>query len=173
MIEIEEKQIIQKEFKEFSDSFIDEIIDKSYGKKSSLDKPNDLDYYTNKTIRADYKMIISRLGEIENLINTKVAHKSDVTKSKTEIIQEQKKQIEETKDYIRKLLVVLNKKSTPNIFATITLVGLLTSSLFLAFSIFWGDVILSKVHFIISTLGFFLMFIMARISSKLLYERDN
>lgn len=172
MIEVEEKQKIHKEYKEFSDFFIDDLINKSLIQKSPSINQNYSESYTNKTIRADYISIISRLDEIESLINTKVAHKSDIVLSKNEIIQEQKRQLDESKDYIRKMLVVLNKKSTPNIFATITLVGLLTSSVFLAFTIIFGDIVLSKLHFIISTIGFFLMFIMARISSKILYERD-
>ena len=173
MIEVEEKRKIQKEFREFSNYFIDEIIDKPIGQKSISDKQDNVDYYDSKTIRSDYQTIISRLDVIENLINSKVAHKSDIIKSKNEILLEQKREIEESKDYIRKLLIVLNKKSTPNIFSTITLIGLLTSSIFLAYSIFIGDIILSKIHFILSTLGFLLMFIMARLSSKLLYERNT
>ena len=168
MIETKEKNRIERDFTEFSDSFVDDVIDKSYSRRTSISNYRDVDYYLDKPIRSDYITIISRLDEIEDLINTKVAHKSDIVKSKNEIIQEQKKEIEESKDYIRKLLIVLNKKSTPSIFSTLALIGLLISSLFLAYSVLFGDVVLSKVHFIISTMGFLLMFIMARLSSKLL-----
>ena len=94
-------------------------------------------------------------------------------KSKEEIILEQKKQIDESKQLIKRLLIVLNRKSTPNIFSIISLIGLLISSIFLLYSIFSNEIIFTQFHFIISTIGFLLMFIMARLSYKLLQNGNS
>jgi len=170
---VKDKKASSTEYQIFSKCFIEDISDVEIDYDSLFEKKSKESTYFNTKFQSGYNLIINRLDEIELLINTKVVHKTDLQKSKEEIILEQKKQIDESKQLIKRLLIVLNRKSTPNIFSIISLIGLLISSIFLLYSIFSNEIIFTQFHFIISTIGFLLMFIMARLSYKLLQNGNS
>lgn len=148
----------------------DEVVEKSRKEPSDLIMHNVLNIYQNTFIPYGHTQIVSRLDEIERILKTDLASKDDIFKSKDEIINEQKNQLEETKKYLNKLIVLLEKKSTPRIFSIISFIGFSISSFLLFFSIILGDLIFTTTHFILSSIGFLLMFIMAFLSNQIILK---
>jgi len=170
---IRDKETILPGYEEFSNYFTEEKERNHIDYEESNRKPIEEKHYVDKSLPYGYTLIIDRLDEIESLIKTTVASKGDIKKSKDEIINEQKSQIQELKEYLGRLLLVLDKKSTPRIFSAISLVALIISTTFLLITIIFGELILTKTHFLVSTIGFILMFVMARLSQKIHYERNS
>ncbi len=169
----------ETKFDDFPKDLIDKTIWKISNKKlvdTEKRKPSDysnvyaLNNYQNTYLPYGYTLLISRLDEIENLIKTNVASKTDISKSKDEIIYEQRVHISETKKYISQLIVLLEKKSTPRIFSIISFIGLIISGFLLLISIIFGDLIFTTMHFTLSAIGFILMFIMSYLSNKIIFK---
>ena len=159
-----------KEKDDFS-SFKEEILTKvQYAEISNKSIINDVkDEYKRRKgfMPPSDEMIV----EVYAYIIANLPTKEDMIEHKEQIINNQKREIIELKQLLKDIMIELRKKSFPNILSIISTFGLGFSIMFLILTFFYPIIEFRSIHFIIISVGFSLILILAMISrSKLPYK---